>query len=84
MYDFGEKAHDVSHPPRYRDFRTPGLCSSPVLLGLNAGLLRIFEVGSGADGYDVSSHLFSNSVDADGINYIDLISHRHQMRWGGW
>merc|ERR1712112_558268 len=53
-----------------------------VLTDRGIGCLRIFDVGRGTNGYDVSVHLFSNTSDDNGTVYIDLIAHRHHMRWG--
>ena len=75
-------AHDVWSPPHDRDFRTLGFFLSSVLNGRNIGRLRIFDVGRGTNGYDVSVHLFSNVSGDNGSTYIDLIAHLHHMRWG--
>ena len=75
-------AHDVCHPSHDRDFRTLGFFLSSVLTDRGIGCLRIFDVGRGTNGYDVSVHLFPNSIGDNGSVYIDLIAHRHHMRWG--
>lgn len=56
---------------------------SSVFEDLDAGRLRIFDIGRGTNGYDVSVHLFSNNVGDNGSTYIDLIAHRHHIRCGG-
>ena len=75
-------AHDSTHPSHDRDFRTLGFFLSEVLNELKSGCIRIFDIGRGTNGYDVSVHLFSNSGDDNGLFYIDLVAHRHHMRWG--
>lgn len=75
-------AHDVCHPSHDRDFRTLCFFLSSVLTGRGTGCLGIFDFGRGTNGYDVSVRLFSNSSDDNGSVYIDLIAHRHHMRWG--
>ena len=55
-------AHEVAHPYCYRCSRTLGFSTSSVLLGLRSVFLRAFDVGRVTDGYDVSAHLFPNSV----------------------
>ena len=49
---------------------------------MKAGRIRVFDIGRGSNGYDASVHLFSNSGDDNGTSYIDLITHRHHVRWG--
>ena len=75
-------AHDSTHPSHDRDFRTFGFFLTDVLTELKSGRIRIFDIGRGTNGYDVSVHLFSNNGDDNGLFYIDLIAHRHHMRWG--
>ena len=75
-------AHDSTHPSHDRDFRTLGFFLAEVLSELKSGCIRIFDIGRGTNGYDVSVHLFSNQGDDNGLSYIDLIAHRHHMRWG--
>ena len=59
-----------------------GVFAPSVLLGLRDGCIRIFDIGRGTNGYDASVRLYSNRVDDNGAAYIDLIAHRHHMRWG--
>ena len=73
-------ARDVRNPAHVRDFRTLGSRLSSALLDLVGGRLRIFDIGRGTNGYDVSVHLFANNSSDNGTNYIDLISRRHHMR----
>ena len=61
-------AHDSRRPPRDRDLRTAGFPRSPISPELPSGFLRIFGIGRGADGYDVSAHLFANTAGGYG-NY---------------
>ena len=67
-------AHDVRHPSDDRGFRTLDFFLSSVLIDRCIGCLRIFDVGRGADGYDVSVHLFSNSID-------DIMLSKRGFRW---
>ena len=75
-------AHDAPRPSHDRDFRTPGFALSSIFAELPAGRLMIFDVGRGTTGYDASVHLFYNSGEVNGNYYIDMIAHRHHMRWG--
>ena len=75
-------AHDATRASHDRDFRTLGFFPSSVLNELKTGCIRIFDIVRGPIGYEVSVHLFSNEGCDDGISYIDLIAHRHHMRWG--
>ena len=75
-------ARDSKHPSHDRDFRTLGFFLTEVLSDLKSGRIRIFDIGRGNNGYDVSVHLFANNGGDDGLFYIDLIAHRHHMRWG--
>ena len=75
-------AHDAANASHDRDFRTMGFFLSSIIADLKAGCVRIFDIGRGSSGYDVSVHLFPNNGDDDGKCYIDLIAHRHHMRWG--
>ena len=75
-------AHDVCNPSRDRDFRTLGFFLLSVLTDRNIGCLRIFDVGRGTNGYDVSVHLPPNVSGDNGSAYIDLVARRHHMRWG--
>ena len=77
-------AHDVCNPPHGRDFRTLGFFLSCVLLDLNGGWVRIFDIRRGADGYDASVRLSPNNFPDDGLTYIDLIAHRRHMIRGGF
>lgn len=76
-------AHDATHASHDRDFRTLGFPLSSVLNYLKNGCIRIFDIDLGPNGYEVSFHLFSSEGCDNGIIYIDLIAHRHHMRWGG-
>ena len=74
--------HDVCHHSHGRDFRTLGCFLSSTLVDLKGGFRRIFDIGRGTTGYDVSVHLSPNNFSGSGLAYIDLIAHRHHMRWG--
>lgn len=72
-------ARDVLRPSRDRDCRALGYCRPSALLDLKVGCLRIFDIGLGTNGYDVSVRLFGNNFSDNGITYVDLISHRCRM-----
>ena len=61
---------------------TIGVFLSSVLLAPSSGRMRIFDVGRGTNGYEVSVHLPPNNFDDNGVMYIDLIAQRHHIRWG--
>ena len=75
-------AHDATNASRDRDFRTMGFFLSSIIADLKTGRTRIFGIGRGSNGYEVSAHLFPNGGGDDGVCYIDLIAQRHHMRWG--
>ena len=75
-------AHDATHSSHGRDFRTLGFFLSSVLKEMKDGRVRIFDIGRGPNGYEVSVHLFPNAGEDNGTCYIDIIAHRHHMRRG--
>ena len=61
-------SRDSTQASHDRDFRTLGFFLSSVLSGLKQGCIRIFDIGRGPNGYEVSVHLLSNNGDDNGAS----------------
>ena len=72
-----------TRPSHDRDFRTLCFRLSEALSDLQSGRLRIFDIGRGADGYEVAANCSPTSGDDDGAIYTYSIALRHHMRLVG-